>query len=111
MARYADLVHSVDRRALVAALAGAAHAAGRRLECLVQVSLDGDTGRGGVAVDGRPRAGRRGRRRQDGLALRGGDGGGPARTPIRTRAFALLPGLRERLPPGTIPRPASSRPG
>jgi len=52
VARYADMVHSVDRPALVGALDRAAHAAGRRLDCLVQVSLDGDTERGGVAVEG-----------------------------------------------------------
>jgi pyridoxal phosphate enzyme (YggS family) len=47
---WADLVHSVDRPALAAALdRGAAHA-GRVLDCLLQVSLDGDPARGGVPV-------------------------------------------------------------
>lgn len=45
---YADAVHSVDRRRLVDALASAATDCDRRLGCLVQVSLDGDTGRGGA---------------------------------------------------------------
>lgn len=49
---YADLVQSVDRVALARALAVAA---GRRrdrpLDVLVQVSLDGVTGRGGASVD------------------------------------------------------------
>ena len=40
MARYADVVHSVDRIRLVHALGAAARAAGRELTCLVQVSLD-----------------------------------------------------------------------
>jgi uncharacterized pyridoxal phosphate-containing UPF0001 family protein len=41
VARYADLIHSVDRSSLVRALGRAARAAQRRLDCLVQVSLDG----------------------------------------------------------------------
>jgi PLP dependent protein len=40
VARYADVVHSVDRIRLVRALGGAARAAGRDVTCLVQVSLD-----------------------------------------------------------------------
>jgi uncharacterized pyridoxal phosphate-containing UPF0001 family protein len=40
VARYADVVHSVDRVRLVRALGTAARAAGRGLTCLVQVSLD-----------------------------------------------------------------------
>ncbi|MFE9561184.1 YggS family pyridoxal phosphate-dependent enzyme [Streptomyces sp. NPDC006487] len=48
VARYADLVHSVDRPTLVAALSRAALAAGRTLPCLIQISLDADPRRGGV---------------------------------------------------------------
>jgi PLP dependent protein len=48
VARYAHVVHSVDRARLVRALGGAATAAGRELTCLVQVSLDEDPARGGV---------------------------------------------------------------
>lgn len=48
VARYADLVHSVDRARLVRALGAAARAAERELTCLLQVSLDGDPERGGV---------------------------------------------------------------
>jgi PLP dependent protein len=48
VARYAQVVHSVDRVRLVRALGGAATAAGRELSCLVQVSLDDDPARGGV---------------------------------------------------------------
>jgi pyridoxal phosphate enzyme (YggS family) len=48
VARYADLVHSVDRLPLVHALGRGAEQAGRVLPCLVQISLDGDPHRGGV---------------------------------------------------------------
>ncbi|HWC35771.1 MAG TPA: YggS family pyridoxal phosphate-dependent enzyme [Mycobacteriales bacterium] len=50
---YADVVHSVDRPELAAALGAAAVAAGRTVEALVQVSLDppGTAGRGGAAPD------------------------------------------------------------
>jgi hypothetical protein len=54
VARYAHVVHSVDRPHLVSALGAAARAAGRELTCLVQVSLDGDPARGGVPPDGVP---------------------------------------------------------
>ena len=46
VARYADLVHSVDRLRLVAALDRAAQRADRPLGCLVQVDLDEEGGRG-----------------------------------------------------------------
>lgn len=52
VASYADVVHSVDRVRLVAALDRGARAAGRRPTCLVQVDLRepaGDDGRGGAA--------------------------------------------------------------
>ena len=52
VARYADVVHSVDRVRLVRALGAAAGKAGRELTCLVQVDLDtaagADPARGGV---------------------------------------------------------------
>lgn len=48
VARYADVVHSVDRGRLVEALARGAEDAGRVLRVLLQVSLDGDTSRGGA---------------------------------------------------------------
>jgi PLP dependent protein len=54
VARYADVVHSVDRLRLVRALGAAARTAGRELTCLVQVSLDGDPARGGVPPGGAP---------------------------------------------------------
>jgi pyridoxal phosphate enzyme (YggS family) len=55
VARYADVVHSVDRDAVVDALSAGAERAGRELEVLLQVSLDGDPGRGGALVDEVPR--------------------------------------------------------
>ncbi|CAN7422028.1 YggS family pyridoxal phosphate-dependent enzyme [Terrabacter sp. LjRoot27] len=48
VAGYADVVQSVDRPKLVGALAKGAHAADRTVQVLLQVSLDGDTSRGGV---------------------------------------------------------------
>ncbi len=54
VARYATVVHSVDRAGLVAALGRAAHDAGRRLTVLVQVALDDDPTRGGARPDDVP---------------------------------------------------------
>ena len=55
VARYASVVHSVDRPRLVDALSTAATTGGREVGCLVQVSLDDERparpGRGGAAVD------------------------------------------------------------
>lgn len=48
VARYADVIHSVDRPRLVTALGAAARKTGRPLRCLVQVSLDDEPGRGGA---------------------------------------------------------------
>jgi hypothetical protein len=48
---YAHVVHSVDRLRLVSVLGSRARAAGRIVTCLVQVSLDGDPGRGGALPD------------------------------------------------------------
>ncbi|MGN6242173.1 MAG: YggS family pyridoxal phosphate-dependent enzyme [Motilibacteraceae bacterium] len=47
VARYADVVHSVDRPRLVEALSRGAVAAGRQLRALVQVALDPDPGQPG----------------------------------------------------------------
>ena len=56
VARYADLVHSVDRASLVTALERGAAKAGRSLECLIEVDLtDGATGRGGASPQDVPR--------------------------------------------------------
>lgn len=51
VARYADLVQSVDRSKLARSLSRGAEAAGREIGCLVQVDVDGtDDGRSGAAV-------------------------------------------------------------
>lgn len=50
VARYADVIHSVDRIRLARALGSAAHRAERVLTCLIQVSLDGEAGRGGAPL-------------------------------------------------------------
>ncbi|SEW25312.1 hypothetical protein SAMN05421595_1600 [Austwickia chelonae] len=55
VARYADVVHSVDRIRLVEALERGAERTGRSMDVLVQVSLDGQQGRGGIDVAGLPR--------------------------------------------------------
>jgi PLP dependent protein len=52
--RYASVVHSVDRPRLIVALGRAARGAGRVVECLVEVSLDGDPARGGAVADDVP---------------------------------------------------------
>lgn len=52
VARYADVVHSVDRPQVAAALGAGAQRAQRRIEVFVQVSLDGDPARGGVPESG-----------------------------------------------------------
>lgn len=54
VASYADVVHSVDRPALVTALGDGAARAGRTVDALLQVSLDGDPARGGAAPDDLP---------------------------------------------------------
>lgn len=52
VARYADLVHSVDRESLVAALERGASKAGRVVGCLIEVDLtEGADGRGGAHPD------------------------------------------------------------
>jgi len=54
VARYAHVVHSVDRLRLIGALGQAARRAGRVIECLVEVSLDGDPARGGAVAQDVP---------------------------------------------------------
>jgi len=50
VARYAAFVHSVDRMRLIRALGTAARRAERPIQCLVEVSLDGDPARGGAVA-------------------------------------------------------------
>ncbi len=54
VARYADVVQSVDRARLARALDRAATASGRVLDVTVQVGLEDVEGRGGVAPHGAP---------------------------------------------------------
>lgn len=55
VARYADVVHSVDRVRLAHSLSRGAETAGRTLECLIQVDFDAtDPGRAGVVPSGIP---------------------------------------------------------
>lgn len=54
VARYAHLVHSVDRPSLCQALSRGAVAAGRTVGVLLQVSLDGDPARGGAPIGDLP---------------------------------------------------------
>jgi pyridoxal phosphate enzyme (YggS family) len=86
---YAGVVHSVDRSRLVRALGGHATKAGRVVTCLVQVSLDRDEDRGGVAESEVP--GLAGEiAAEDGLSL----GGIMAMAPLGVppaEAFAPLP--------------------
>lgn len=95
VARYADLVHSVDRPSLVRALGRAARSARRRMDCLVQVSLDGDPCRGGALPADVP-ALADAIAAEPGLRMRGMMAVAPLGEPAR-EAFALLPQLRERV--------------
>ncbi|MGN6611570.1 MAG: YggS family pyridoxal phosphate-dependent enzyme [Angustibacter sp.] len=106
VARYADVVHSVDRAALVTALSRGAVAAGREVTVLLQLDLDPSgkaTGRGGAApaqvleladqVQG-----------ADGLTVRGVMGVAPLGAPPReafTRLAEAAAVLRERIPQAT----------
>lgn len=94
---YADLVHSVDRRSLVRALGRAAREADRTLGCLLQVSLDGDPGRGGAPEPDIP-ALAEAVAAEAGLELRGLMAVAPLGVDARV-AFAALPRLRELLAP------------
>jgi pyridoxal phosphate enzyme (YggS family) len=91
--RYAYAVHSVDRLRLVSELGRRAIAAGRVLQCLVQVSLDGQQGRGGALPGEVPGladavAG------QDGLELAGVMAVAPLGAPARP-AYARLREIAE----------------
>jgi pyridoxal phosphate enzyme (YggS family) len=104
VAGYADLVHSVDRASLVAALDRAAAGHERVLDCLLQVSLDGNPSRGGVRATELPRLAERaaaaGHLRVCGVMAVAPLGADPV------RAFATLPELlrtvREHAPQATV---------
>ena len=52
--RLFDVIHSLDRLSLVAALAKAMTAADRRVPCFVQVNIGDEPQKGGVAIDDLP---------------------------------------------------------
>ncbi|GLY33742.1 YggS family pyridoxal phosphate enzyme [Kineosporia sp. NBRC 101731] len=54
VARYAHSVHSVDRPGLVSGLQRGAAEAGRTVRCFLQISLDGDSSRGGALAQDVP---------------------------------------------------------
>jgi pyridoxal phosphate enzyme (YggS family) len=95
VARYADLVHSVDRPALVRALGKGAREAGRLLPCLLQVSLDGDPSRGGSPIADLP-ALAAAVAAEEGLLLRGIMAVAPVDTDPQV-AFEPLPRIRAEL--------------
>lgn len=98
VASYADLVHTVDRGSLVAALDKGARKAGRRLDCLVEVNLDvGEipAGRGGVRPEEAP-AIADAIAAAEGLRLRGVMGVAPLGGDAEA-AFARLADVREHL--------------
>jgi pyridoxal phosphate enzyme (YggS family) len=95
VARYAWAVHSLDRRALVAALSDGAVRAARELRVLVQVSLDGDPQRGGARIGDVP-ALADAVSVAEGLALRGVMAVAPLGTPPEP-AFAVLAQVAERV--------------
>ncbi|HEX2806126.1 MAG TPA: YggS family pyridoxal phosphate-dependent enzyme [Kineosporiaceae bacterium] len=95
VARYADVVHSVDRASLIAPLGRGAREAGRVVECLLQVSLDADPGRGGASAAQLSELAAA-VAAEDGLVLRGL----MAVAPLRVEpyeAFRVLPVLRAHL--------------
>jgi PLP dependent protein len=87
---YAHVIHSVDRLRLVSVLGSRARAAGRSVTCLVQVSLDGDPGRGG-ALPGIMPAVADAVAGENGLAL----GGVMAVSPLGVPAATAFSKLRE----------------
>lgn len=101
VAGYADLVHSVDRPGLVAALGRAAEHAGREVGCLIQVDLadaagrEHDPGRGGAPIEQLPELAAL-VAAQPALRLRGVMAVAPLDVDPE-RAFAVLPALRDRL--------------
>ena len=94
VARYADVVESVDRPKLLSGLSRGAHERDATVDCLVQVDLDPEGGSG------------------SGGGLRGG--AAPADVPALAEAVAAAEGLRLRgvmavAPLGEDPRPAFER--
>jgi len=95
VAHYADVVHSVDRASLIAPLGRGAREAGRTVQCLLQVSLDGDPERGGAAAAQLPELAAA-VADQEGLVLRGLMAVAPLGVEPH-EAFQALPVLRASL--------------
>lgn len=91
VARYADVVESVDRPKLLSGLSRGAGERGRELDCLVQVNLDPDAGTG---------SGRGGAAPADVGALA---------ERVRDTENLRLRGVMAVAPPGEDPRPAFER--
>src|SRR6202012_4869981 len=85
VARDASGGHSVDRLRLIGALGKAARRAGRVIECLVEVSLDGDPARGGAVAGDVPAL-------AEALGAVGGGRGGGARAGGGGAGGAVPPG-------------------
>jgi pyridoxal phosphate enzyme (YggS family) len=100
--RYASMVHSVDRLRLIRALGKAARDAGRVIEGLVEVSLDGDPARGGAVADDVP-ALAEALMAEEGLVL----GGVMAVAPLDMEPTAAFAGLRESAAAVQAIRPAA----
>ncbi|MBK5308046.1 MAG: YggS family pyridoxal phosphate-dependent enzyme [Frankiaceae bacterium] len=104
VASYAHVVHSLDRPSLVTALSAGAVRAGRLVDVLVQVSLDGAPGRGGADPDDVPElAGLAAA--ADGLRLAGVMAVAPlgaAARPAFDRLAAVAEALRSRHPEARI---------
>ena len=100
VAEHFDVVHTLDREALGAALERGAAAAGRRLEVLVQVNTSGEAQKGGVAPE-QAAALLEAARAWHHLRVRGlMTIPAPADDPERSRpAFAALRALRDALRP------------
>jgi len=117
VARYAEVIHSVDRPHLVEVLGRRASAARRRITCLVQVDLDQapghETASGApLEVPGPSWPASRAGGRPPGLAPRGG--ALPADVPDLASAIAaqdglILGGVMAVAPLGAPPRPAFRR--
>jgi pyridoxal phosphate enzyme (YggS family) len=95
LARFIDVVHSVDRVRLVRALGAGAQESGRGLGCLVQVRLDDAAGRGG-AVPGDVPGIAEAVAEQEGLELAGVMAVAPWGQPARP-AFARLARVHEQV--------------
>jgi PLP dependent protein len=101
--RYASVVHSVDRLRLIRALGKAARGAGRVIQGLIEVSLDGDPERGGAVAADVP-ALAEALAAEEGLVL----GGVMAIAPLGMEPAAAFAGLRHSAAAVRAIRPAAT---